>query len=54
VRHYDRPRHYIRAPLMKTYEPGEAPFVPLPGETYELPFLIRNTYGGVRLLRAWQ
>jgi hypothetical protein len=54
VRHYDRPRHYIRAPLMKTYEPGEAPFVSLPCETYELPFLIRNTYGGVRLLRAWQ
>jgi hypothetical protein len=39
---------------MKTYEPGEATFVPLSGETYELPFLIRNTYGGVRLLRGWQ
>jgi hypothetical protein len=54
VRHYDRPGHHIRAPLMKTYEPGEAPFVPLPGESYEFPFLIRNTYGGVRLLRGWQ
>jgi hypothetical protein len=54
VRHYDRSGHYIRAPLMKTYEPGEAPFIPLPGETYELPFLIRNTYGGVGLLRGWQ
>jgi len=54
VRHYDRPGHYIRAPLMKTYEPGEAAFVSLPSKTYELPFLIRNTYGGVRLLRGWQ
>ncbi len=54
VRHHDRSGHYIRAPLMKTYEPGEAPFIPLPGETYELPFLIRNTYGGVGLLRGWQ
>jgi hypothetical protein len=52
VRHDDRACHYIRAPLMKTHEPGKAPFVPIPGQTYELSFLIRNTYGWVRLLKG--
>ena len=37
---------------MKTYEPGKASLVPIPGQTYELSFLIRNTYGWVRLLRG--
>jgi hypothetical protein len=50
VSHHDRPRHNVRAPLMQTHQTGEPALVPLPGETYELPFLIRNTYGWVRLL----
>jgi hypothetical protein len=54
VRHDDRACHYVRAPLMKTHEPGKTPLVPIPGKTYELSFLIRNTYGWVRLLRGWQ
>ena len=52
VRHDDRARHYVRAPLVKTYEPGETPLVSIPGQTYELPFLIRNTCGWIQLLRG--
>jgi hypothetical protein len=52
MRHDDRARHYVRAPLMKTYESGKTPLVPLPGQTYELSLLIRNTYGCVQLLRG--
>jgi hypothetical protein len=52
VRHDDRARHYVRAPLVKTYEPGETPLVSIPGQTYELPFLIRNTWGWIQLLRG--
>jgi hypothetical protein len=52
VRHHYRACHYVRAPLVKTHEAGKAPFVPVPGQTYELSFLIRNTYGWVRLLRG--
>lgn len=52
VRHDYRARHYVRAPLVKTDESGKAPFVAIPGQTYELSFLIRNTYGWVRLLRG--
>ena len=54
VRHHDRPRHDVGAPLMKTHEPGEPPLVSLFGETYELSFFIRNTYGWVGLLGAGQ
>jgi len=52
VRHDDRARHNVGAPLVKTHEPGESPLVPIPGQTYELPFLIRNTWGRVQLLRG--
>jgi hypothetical protein len=52
VRHDDRACHYVRASLMKTYEPGKTPLVPLLGQTYELSLLIRNTYGCVQLLRG--
>jgi hypothetical protein len=38
---------------MKTYEPGETPLVPAPGQTYELSLLIRNTGCCARLLRVW-
>jgi hypothetical protein len=39
----DRSRHYIRTALVQSYEPGETPLVTLPGQTYELSLLIRNT-----------
>jgi hypothetical protein len=52
VRHDDRACYYVRAPLMKTYEAGKTPLVPVPGQTYELSLLIRNTYGCVQLLRG--
>ena len=45
VRVDDRARHHIRPPLVETYETGETPLIPLPGETYELSLLIRNTCG---------
>jgi len=32
--------------------PGKTPLVPSLGQTYELSFLIRNTYGCVQLLRG--
>lgn len=43
MRHDDRARHYVGPPLVQTHEPGETPLVPLPGQTYELSLLIRNT-----------
>ena len=52
VRQDDRACHYVRATLMKTYEPGKTPLVPSLGQTYELSLLIRNTYGCVQLLRG--
>src|SRR6267143_7261915 len=54
VRQDDRAGHYVRAPLMKTHKPGKTPLVSPLGETDELSLFIRNTYGGVRLLRGWQ
>src|SRR5882762_1482109 len=54
VRHDDRAGHYVCAPLMKTHEPGKTPLVSTLGETDELSLFIRNTYGGVGLLRGWQ
>ncbi len=52
VRQDDRACHYVRATLMKTYEPGKTPLVTSLGQTYELSLLIRNTYGCVQLLRG--
>jgi hypothetical protein len=52
MRHDNRASYYVRAPLVETHETGKAPFVPIPGQTYELSFLIRNTWGWVRLLRG--
>ena len=52
MRQDDRACHYVRATLMKTYEPGKTPLVPSLGQTYELSLLIRNTYGCVQLLRG--
>lgn len=52
VRHDNRACYHVRAPLVKTHETGKTPFVPIPGKTYELSFLIRNTCGWVRLLRG--
>ena len=46
----DRPRDYVRAPLVQAHEARETPLIPLLGETYELPFLVRNTYGCGQLL----
>ncbi len=37
---------------MQAYEPGKTPLVALPGQTYELSLLIRNTYRCVQLLRG--
>jgi len=37
---------------MKPNEPGETPLVPIFGQTYELSFFIRNTYGSVQPLRG--
>ena len=52
VRHDYRACYYVRAPLVKTHETRKTPLVPIPGQTYELSFLIRNTCGWVRLLRG--
>ncbi len=52
MRQDDRACHYVRATLMKTYEPSKTPLVPPLGQTYELSLLIRNTYGCVQLLRG--
>jgi len=41
--HDDRSRHYIRAALVQSHEPGETPVVTLSGQTYELSLLIGNT-----------
>jgi hypothetical protein len=41
--HDDRSRHYIRAALVQSHEPGETPVVTLAGQTYELSLFIRNT-----------
>lgn len=45
VRVDDRARYHVRPPLVQTHEPGKTPLIPLPGETYELSLLIRNTCG---------
>jgi len=52
VGHDDRSRHYVRAALVQSHEPGETPLVTLPGQTYELSLLIRNTEGYGQLLRG--
>jgi hypothetical protein len=52
MRQDDRACHCVGPPLMQTHEPGKPPFVPLPGQTYELSLLIRNTCGCGQLLRA--
>ena len=50
MRQNDRPRHYVRTSLVQTHEAGKTPLVSLLGETYELSFLVRNTYGWGQLL----
>ena len=52
MRHDDRPRHHICTALVQTHEPGKTPLVTLPGQTYELSLLIRNTQGCGQLLRG--
>jgi hypothetical protein len=52
VRQDDRACYYVRAPLMKTYKPRKTSLVPTLGQTYELSFLIRNTYGWGQPLRG--
>jgi hypothetical protein len=43
MRHDDRAGHYVCPPLVQPHETRETPLVPLPGQTYELSLLIRNT-----------
>jgi hypothetical protein len=38
---------------MQSDKPGKAPVIPLSGKTYELSFLIRNTYRCGQALRTW-
>jgi hypothetical protein len=52
VRHDDRAGHYVRPSLMQTHETRKTPLVALPGQTYELPFLIRNTCRGGQSLKG--
>jgi hypothetical protein len=50
VRQNDRARYRVCASLMLSHKPGETPIVTCLGKPDELPFLIRNTGGGVGLL----
>jgi hypothetical protein len=52
VRHDDRARYYVRPSLVQTHETRKTPLVALPGQTYELPFLIRNTCRGGQSLKG--
>ena len=38
---------------MQSHKTGKAPLVSLPGKTYELSFLIRNTDWCGQALKAW-
>jgi hypothetical protein len=52
VRQDDRAGDYVCPPLVHTHETSETALVPLPGQTYELSLLIRNTYWWRQLLGA--
>jgi hypothetical protein len=52
MRHDDRTGHYVCPPLVQPHETRETPLVSLPGQTYELSLLIRNTYGYGQPLRG--
>jgi hypothetical protein len=52
MRHDDRTGHDVCPPLVQPHETRETSLVPLPGQTYELSLLIRNTYGCGQPLRG--